>query len=304
MNSWTQVRQDALPLLKTIWENYQRHYGQWLAAALAYFTAFAIAPLIVIVLEIVALILGSNRQAMDLIFSYLQRDAGSGASAVRAIVMTTINEAHKGIFAEIVSWVILVVAAVGLFNAVQFALDHVWDLTPVKMSIWKAVQQRLVGFGALMSIAFLVLLSIGVNTVLNAAGGYLTHVFVGFATLLKVVDFLVSFGVIWLAFALVFKVLPDCRIEWRDVWTGAGVTAFLFVVGQFLLGWYLGRAAVSSSFGAFGSLVAFLIWVNYSAQIMLLGAEFTHVYAQRYGSKRYATTTRGEVPGATVAARP
>lgn len=300
----TQLRQDSVPLLKAVWQDYQRHYGQWLAAALAYFTAFAIAPLIVIVLEVAALILGSNRQAMDLIFSYLQRDAGSGANAVRAIVMTTINEAHKGIFAEIVSWVVLVVAAVGLFNAVQFALDHIWDLTPVKMSIWKAIQQRLVGFGTLMAIAFLVLLSIGVNTALTIASGYLTHVFVGFDTLLKIVDFVVSFGVVWLGFALLFKILPDTRVDWRDVWTGSAVTAFLFVLGQFLLGWYLGRAAVSSSFGAFGSLVAFLVWVNYSAQIMLLGAEFTHVYALRYGSKRYATATRGEVPSATVAARP
>ena len=304
MASLTQLREDSVPLLKTTWQDYQRHYGQWLAAALAYFTAFAIAPLIIIVLEVAALILGNNRQAMDFIFGYLQRDAGSGANAVRAIVMTTINEAHKGIFAEIVSWVVLVVAAVGLFNAVQFVLDHIWDLTPVKMSIWKAIQQRMIGFGALIAIAFLVLLSIGVNTALTVAGGYLTHVFIGFAALLKIVDFVISFGVIWLGFAVLFKYLPDTRVDWRDVWIGSAVTAFLFVVGQFLLGWYLGRAAVSSSFGAFGSLVAFLIWVNYSAQIMLLGAEFTHVYALRYGSKRYTTVTRGEVPSATAAARP
>jgi len=291
----TQLRQDATPLAKMTWQEYQQHNGQWLAGALAYFTAFAIAPLIIIILEIAALVLGSNRQAMNLIFGYLQRDAGPGAGAVRQIVTATINESHKGIMAEIISWIILVVAAIGLFNAVQFALNQVWDLTPVKLSIWKAVKQRLAGFVALMAISVLLLLSIAVNAVLTGAGGYLTHVFPGFATLLKIADFVISFGVIWVGFAILFEYLPDCHVEWRDVWPGAAITAFLFVVGQFLLGWYLGRAAVSSGFGAFGSLVAFLIWVNYSAQIMLLGAEFTHVYAQRYGSLRYAPTTRGEV---------
>jgi membrane protein len=304
MTSWTQLRQDLVPLAKLTWQEYQRHNGQWLAAALAYFTAFAIAPLIIIVLEIAVLVFGNNRQAVDLIFGYLQRDAGSGANAVRQIVTATFSEQHKGLVAEIISWVVLVGASIGLFNAVQFALDHIWDLTPVKMNIWTAVKQRITGFGALMAIAVLLLLSIVVNTILTAAGGYLTHVFPGFATLLKILDFAISFGVVWVAFAILFKYLPDTHVDWRDVWVGASLTAFLFVVGQFLLGWYLGRAAVSSGFGAFGSLVAFLIWVNYSSQIMLLGAEFTHVYAQRFGSKRYSTTTRGEVASGTVAASP
>jgi membrane protein len=123
-----------------------------------------------------------------------------------------------------------------------------------------------------------------------------------FPTLIKVLDFIISFGVITAVFALLFEYLPECHIEWYDVWPGALFTSFLFVIGQFLLGWYLGRAGISSTFGAFGGLVVFLVWVNYSAQIILLGAEFTHVYAQRFGSRR-SETTRGEIDmrsGATV----
>jgi membrane protein len=110
---------------------------------------------------------------------------------------------------------------------------------------------------------------------------------------MKLLDFFVSFGLIWLAIAFMYEFLPETHVEWRDVWIGSGVSAFLFVVGQFLLGWYLGRAGISSGYGAFGSLVVFLIWANYSAQIVLLGAEFAHVYALRYGSG--ARVTRGEI---------
>jgi membrane protein len=148
----------------------------------------------------------------------------------------------------------------------------------------------------MLGIALLLLVSIGVNALLTMMSAYLTHVFTGFATLMKIADFAVSFGVLWVAFALLYEYLPECRIEWRDVWAGAAVTSFFFVVGQFLLGWYLGRAGISSGYGAFGSLVVFLIWVNYSAQIVLFGAEVTHIYAQRYGSKAQAHATHGELP--------
>lgn len=282
-------------MAKTTWANFSRHNGQWLAAALAYFTTFAIAPLLIIVVEIASLAIPNHNQVLSVTFGYLQRDAGPGATAVKQIFSATFNEPHKGLIAEIIGWIVLVVAAVGLFNSVQFALNHIWELTPVKMNLWKAVRQRLFGFLVILALAALLLLSIFVNTLITGASGYLEHQFSGFATLAKIVDFFISFGVIWLGFAVLFEYLPECRIEWRDVWVGAALTSFLFCVGQFLLGWYLGRAAISSGYGAFGSLVVFLIWVNYSAQIMLLGAEFTHVYAQRHGSKSYTPTTRGEV---------
>lgn len=292
------LRRDAVPLLKQTWTQFQSHNAQWLAAALAYFAAFAIAPLIIVLVEIAGLIIHNHHQALNLIYGYLQRDAAGGAGAVKQIVAATFNRPRQGIIAEIIGWVIFIVAAVGLFGAVQFALNTVWDVKPKKMGFKAMIAQRASSFGVLMLLALIMLLSMGVNTVLTIAAGYLMHVSPLFPTLMKIVDFVVSFAVIGVAFAVLFEYLPECRIEWRDVWVGAGITSFLFVVGQFLLGWYLGRAGISSGYGAFGSLVVFLIWVNYSAQIMLFGAEFTHVYAMRHGSHATASTTRGVIDSA------
>ena len=272
---------EILPLFKQTWSEFQRHNAHWLAAALAYFAAFAVAPLIIVVVEIVGLVLGNHHQARDVIFGYLRQNAGAGAGAVRQIVASNVSHPRSGLVAQIIGWIVFVIGAIGLFGAVQFALNTVWDVAPKKMSIIQAILQRASSFAILMSIALLLLVSIGVNALLTLAAAHLTHLFFGFATLMKVADFIVSFAVIWIAFAVLFEYLPDCRIEWRDVWLGSALTALLFVIGQFLLGWYLGRAAMTSSYGALGSLVVFLVWVNYSAQIMLFGAEFTHVYARR-----------------------
>jgi membrane protein len=294
---WTQVRQEIVPVAKQSWADFQRHNAQWLAAALAYFAAFAIAPLIIVLVEIAGLVIQDHQRVLNMIFGYLQRDAGAGAGAVKQIVAATFNEPRKGIVAEIIGWIVFVVAAVGLFGAVQFALNAVWDITPKKMTLMQSIRQRASSFGVMLGIALLLLVSMGVNALLTMMSAYFTHIFPGFATLMKIADFFVSFGVLWVAFAVLYEYLPECQIEWRDVWVGSAVTSFLFVVGQFLLGWYLGRAGVSSGYGAFGSLVVFLIWVNYTAQIVLFGAEVTQVYAQRYGSRAHAgRTSRGEIP--------
>ncbi len=293
---WDTVRKEIVPVAKESWADFQRHNGQWLAAALAYFAAFAVAPLIIVLVEIAGLVIKDHQRVLNLIFGYLQRDAGAGAGAVKQIVATTFNQPRKGIVAQIIGWIVFIVAAIGLFGAVQFALNAVWDVTPKKMTLKDTIRQRLSSFGVMIGIALLLLVSIGVNALLTIMATYFTHVFPGFATLVKIADFVVSFGVLWAAFALLYEYLPECRVEWRDVWVGGGVTSFLFVIGQFLLGWYLGRAGISSGYGAFGSLVVFLIWVNYSAQIVLFGAEVTQVYAKRYGSQSEATSTRDEVP--------
>lgn len=291
---WAQVRQELVPVAKQSWAEFQQHNAQWLAAALAYFAAFAIAPLIIVLVEIAGLVIHDHQRVLNMVFGYLQRDAGAGAGAVKQIVSATFNQPRKGIVAEIIGWIVFIIAAVGLFGAVRFALNTVWDVTPKKTTIKEAIRQRLSSFGVMLGIALLLLVSMGVNAALTVMSAYLTHVFPGFATLMKIVDFAVSFAVLWGAFALLYEYLPECQIEWRDVWVGSAVTSFLFVVGQFLLGWYLGRAGVSSGYGAFGSLVVFLIWVNYSAQIVLFGAEVTQVYAQRFGSRAQSHATRGE----------
>jgi membrane protein len=293
---WSRLRQEIVPVAKQSWADFQRHNAQWLAAALAYFAAFAVAPLIIVLVEIAGLVVHDHQRILNMVFGYLQRDAGAGAGAVKQIVSATFNEPRKGILAEIIGWIVFIVAAVGLFGAVQFALNTVWDVVPKKTTFKDAIRQRISSFGVMLGIALLLLVSMGVNALLTVMSTYFTHVFPGFATLVKIADFAISFAVLWGAFALLYEYLPECQIEWRDVWVGSAVTSFLFVIGQFLLGWYLGRAGVSSGYGAFGSLVVFLIWVNYSAQIVLFGAEVTQVYAQRYGSRVQRPATRGEVP--------
>ncbi len=283
-------------VLKETWREFGRHNSQWLAAALAYFTMFAIAPLIIVFVEIAGLFLGSHHQMLNTIYGYMQQDAGkSAAGAIKAIVSATFNQQRRGILAEIIGWVVFFVAAIGLFSAVQFAINTVWDVQPPKLGILETIKERGIAFAVMLGITLLMLLSMGVNAGLTIAGNYLAHVFTGFALLMKVLDFVVSFGVIWVAFALLFEYLPDTRVEWRDVWAGAALTSLLFVAGQFLLGWYLGRAGVTSGFGAFGALIVFLIWTNYSSQIMLFGAEFTHVYSKRHGSGLRVPSTQGEV---------
>lgn len=286
--------QGLLPIFKTTWSEFQRHNAQWLAAALAYFTAFAIAPLIIVLVEIAGLFLGSHQQALNQIFDYLKRDAGAGAGAIQTIVQATFSRRRSGVLAQIIGWVVFLIAAVGLFNALQFALNTVWDVKPKRTGIWEAISTRWTAFLAILGVSALLFLSIALNTGLTIMAAALAHVAPFFPTLMKIADFAVSFGVLWVAFAFLYKYLPESSIEWRDVWVGSAITSLLFVVGQFLLGWYLGRAGISSGYGAFGSLVVFLIWANYSAQIMLLGAEFTHVYAQHHGSRSSRVTT-GEI---------
>ncbi|MBV9719363.1 MAG: YihY/virulence factor BrkB family protein [Candidatus Eremiobacteraeota bacterium] len=276
--------------MKATVAGFQRHKGQWLAAAIAYFTVFAVAPLIIIVVEIAGLILGRHQGVLDSLYGYLSQTAGkSAATGIRAIVSATFAQKHSGIMAQTVSWILFAVAAAGLFGSLQDALNTIWDVQPRKRGFLDTVRERAFSFAGVLCIAFLLLVALGANTVLTIAGQALAHVAPFFPTLIKAADFVLSFAIITVLFGLLFKYLPECQVAWTGVWPGAAGTALLFVIGQFLLGWYLGRAGISSTYGAFGGLVVFLLWVNYSAQIMLLGAEFTHAFASRSGSGKFET---------------
>ena len=281
----------AIALLRETWTAYQGHNAQWLAAALAYFAAFAVAPLIIVLVEVAGFVVHNHQHVLDVVFGYMQRDVGAGSGAVKQIVAATFNQPRKSVTAQAVGWAVFIFAAIGLFTALQFALNTVWDATNRSGGLLQTLLQRITGFAMMLAVALLLLLSVFANAALTTAAGYLTNLFAGLATLLKVADFLSTSALVCVLFALLFRYLPNARIAWRDVWLGAGLTAVLFTIGQFLLGWYLGRAGVTSVYGAFGSLVAFLLWANYTAQIFLLGAEFTHVYALRHGTLRVANRT-------------
>jgi|SRR5579862_1412625 len=274
-----------IPLLRETWAAYQRHNGPWLAAALAYFGAFAVAPLIIVLVEIAGFFLHNHQHVLDVIFTYMHRDLGSGSDAVRQIVTSTFDQPRRSLVSQVVGWALFVFAAVGLFNGLQFALNNAWDAADQKHGVWETIREKMLGFAMMLVVAALLLASVFANAALATASTYLAHVFSGLGALVQIADFLITFGLVWLLFALLFRYLPNARISWSDVRLGAGITALLFTIGQFLIGWYLGRAGLSSAYGAFGSLVAFLVWTYYTSQIFLFGAEFTHVYAQNHATK-------------------
>ncbi|MBV8331881.1 MAG: YihY/virulence factor BrkB family protein [Candidatus Eremiobacteraeota bacterium] len=296
-SAWAQSARQIVPLAKETFGEFQRHRAQWLAAAIAYFTMFAVAPLVIVTVEIAGFFLGKHQSVLNELYGYLSSSAGpSAAHGVQSIVTATFSQRKAGLIAQIVGWIVFVIAAVGLFGSLQEALNVVWDLKPGKKGLIGAIQTRLLSFGMVLAIGFLLLVSIGLNSALTAANAALVQAGGFVPIVLKLVDFAVSFGIVTGLFALMFEYLPDCRVAWKDVWLGAAVSALLFVAGQFLLGWYLGRAGISSTYGSFGGIVVFLVWAYYSAQIFLFGAEFTHVYATRFGSLR-SIGSRGEVIG-------
>jgi membrane protein len=276
---------EIVSLARETFGEFTRHKAQWLAAAISYFTMFAVAPLIIVIVEIAGFILGQHQVVLARLYGYVSATAGpSAAHVIAAIVTATFSQRKAGLISQIAGWAVFVIAAVGLFWSLQEALNTVWDVAPRKRTLLETINDRLFSFAAVLGISFLLLVSLGVNAVLSMASAAMMHVAPGLPASVKLLDFVASFATITALFALLFEYLPECRIAWRDVWLGAAVSSLLFVVGQFVLGWYLGRAGVSSGYGAFGGLVVFLIWVYYSAQIMLFGAEFTHVYARRFGS--------------------
>jgi membrane protein len=280
-----------VPLAKETLTEFQRHKAHWLAAAIAYFTIFAIAPLIIVVVEIAGFFLGQHEAVLSRLYGYISSSAGaSAAHGIQAIVAATFSQQKAGLLAQIIGWAVFIVAAAGLFASLQEALNTIWDVTPEKKTFLETIKGRVLSFGMVLGITFLLLVSLGVNAVLTIASHAMAHVIPGFPTLAKLLEFGVSFAMVTALFALLFEYLPERRIAWPDVWLGAAASAFLFVIGQFLLGWYLGRAGFSSGYGAFGGLIVFLIWAYYSAQIMLFGAEFTRVYARRFGSLQSSAT--------------
>lgn len=261
---------------------FTRHRSQWLAAAIAYFTTFAIAPLIVIVVEIAGAVLGSHRSVLTTIYGYVDANGGPDASRlVRSIVSTTFSHRRSGSFAQIATWAIFVASAFGWCGSVQEALNAVWDVPQAKRTLLQTLKARAIPFAMMLAIALLLLLSVFVNTAVAAANGMLARTFPGLPILATVLNVVAGLVLTTVLFALLFEGVPERRIPWRQVWPGALVSAVLFVAGQFVLGRYLAAMGTSSGFGAFAGLAVFLIWVYYSAQIVLLGAEFTRVYARR-----------------------
>lgn len=272
-------------LLKDTFTAWNDDRAPRLAAALAYYTIFALAPLLIIAIAVAAFFFDEAQVRQNMLSQIGEWVGENGRHAIEAMIEGA-RKPTTGLIATVVGLLTLAVAAGGFFNQLQDALNTIWGVQPKPgRGIWGIVRDRFLSFAMVLGSGFLLLASLIISAALSAAGRFVGGDAGSQAWLWQTLNLAVSFGITTLLFAMIFKILPDARVRWRDVWIGAAATAALFSLGRFLIGWYLGQAATESTYGAAGSLVALLIWIYYSTQILFLGAEFTQVYAQAHGAK-------------------
>src|SRR5687767_12230768 len=274
-------------LLKLSYQGWKEDRASRLSAALAYYTIFSLAPLLVIVIAITGLIWDVGLVRTQ-ILNQIQGLVGAEGADFIANLITSTGTPAQDIFATIIGVITLLFGALGVFNELHNSLNIIWEVKEEKAeSFWQAVKKaivdRFLSFTMVLGIGFLLLVSLVISAGLSATQELLGRAFPIPEFFLQLLNLIISIGVITVLFAMIYKYLPDAEIPWRHVWLGAFVTAILFSLGKMLIGIYLGNSAVASSFGAAGSLVLLLIWVYYSAQILFFGAEFTQVYANKYG---------------------
>ena len=277
---------------RQIWELTKKSVTAWRAdhassmgGALAYYTLFSTAPILIIAIAVAGFFFGEEA-ARGEIFVQLRGLLGDdGAAAVQGLLESASKPA-QGVVATLSSIALLILGATTVFAELQTDLDRIWKAPAAerKSGLWTLLRSRVLSFGVVLALGFLLLVSLILSAALAALGGWWGAYFEGWETILETINFVVSLAITTGLFAMIYKLLPSVDIAWRDVWIGATVTAVLFALGKTLIGFYIGRSSVASGFGAAGSFVVLMIWVYYSTQIFLLGAEFTGVYAREHGS--------------------
>jgi membrane protein len=256
-----------------------------MGAALAYYTIFSLAPLLVIAIAIAGLAFGAQAAQGEITGQIEGLIGHDGARAIQTMVQSAHKPAHSAV-ATMIGFVVLLMGASGGFGEMQDALNTIWHVNPdSQSSIRRIVKSRCLSFGMVLGIGFLLLVSLLLSAVLAALAKYLGGFLPIPAVLLHSIDFLFSLGFITVLFAMIFKLLPNVKILWSDVWTGAGLTSLPFTLGKFLIGFYIGKSVSASAYGAAGSLVIVDAWIYYSALLLYFGAEFTRVYATKFGSQ-------------------
>lgn len=277
---------------KSTWELIKATFADWsedkasrLAAALAYYTVFSIAPVLIISIAIAGLVFGHDA-AQGQIVNQIRGMIGEESAKEIETMIVSASKPSSGILGSIVGIALLLFGASGVFGQLQDGLNTIWEVEAKPgRGVWGIIKDRFLSFTMVLGVGFLLLVSLVLSTALAALGEYLNALLPGVSWLWQIVNFVISFGVITLLFAMIYQYLPDVNIRWGDVWIGAAATALLFTIGKFLIGLYLGNSDIGSTYGAAGALVIILVWVYYSAQILFLGAEFTQVYANEYGSR-------------------
>lgn len=275
-----------------VWPLLKQTLSEWMddnvpaqAAALAYYTLFSVAPMLIIAIAVAGLVFGQEA-AQGEIQKQLQSLIGDAGAKVVEDLVASASKPSSGIVATVVGILVLAFAATGVFAQLQDSLNTIWKVKKKPMNgLLAFLRQRLLSFAMVLGIGFLLLVSLVLSAALSAAGTFLMGLMPGWETVLQLVNLAIAFSVTTVLFAMIYKVLPDTRVAWKDVWLGAAVTSFLFSLGKLGIGLYLGKSSVSSSYGAAGSFAVLLLWVYYSSQLLFLGAEFTQVYSRWHGSR-------------------
>jgi membrane protein len=287
--------------LAYLWDLIEKSFAAWLddyapsmGAALAYYTMFSLAPFLILIIAVAGLVFGADAARGEIVLQLRGLIGEEGAAAVQGL-LTGASHPAKSIVASAIAVMTLLLGATSVFAELQSSLDRIWRAPALQQTTgpWALLRQRFLSFGMIVSIGFLLLVSLVVSAALAALGRWSGGFLPGWAVLLQVVNLVVSFGITTLLFAMVYRILPRVWVAWEDVWVGAAVTALLFNIGKLAIGLYLGIAGLTSGFGAAGSLVMILAWVYYSSQIFLLGAEFTWVFAHSHGSRAGETPEPG-----------
>lgn len=274
-------------LLRAAGENWVKDYAQSMGAALAFYTMFSIAPLLLIVISVAGFVFGEEA-ARGEIYVQLHGMLGSaGASAVQSLLEQVGRSSESGL-ATVFGSVLLFVGATSVFAELQDALDRIWRVPHRAPSsgLWSLLRARLLSFGMILGFGFLLIVSLALSAALAAVGRWWDPQAIGWLTAANAIEVSLSIGLVTCIFAMIYKVMPRAGVAWRNVWVGAAFTSLLFLAGKFLIGVYIGHSGISTLFGAAASLVVVLLWVYYSAQIFLFGAEFTWVYSHAFGSRK------------------
>ena len=276
---------DIWTLIKDTFSEWSEDKAPRLSAALAYYTAFSLAPILVIVIAIVGLVLDRGT-VQESVIQQVGGLAGSGGADLIRTMLEASQDFGANLMAMIIGIAALIFGATGVFGALQDALNTMWEVAPKpKQGILGFIKSRFFSFAMVIVVGFLLLVSLVISAALVALNEWSLALLPGFEVVFQILNVITSFLVITLLFALLFKYVPDAEIKWRDVWLGAVITALLFSIGKQAIGLYLGNSDPGSKFGGAGALVIILLWVYYSAMILFLGAEFTQVYANTFGSK-------------------
>ena len=278
---------DVSDLLKSAAVNWAHDYAQSMGAALAFYTMFSITPLLLIVISVAGIAFGEDA-ARGEIYGQLHGLLGApGASAVQGLLESA-RKTTESVTATALGTVLLFIGATSVFGELQDALDRIWR-APQRVrhaGLWGVVRARLLSFGMILGIGFLLMVSLAFSAGLAALNKWWDPLFDGWMSVANTIDLAISVALSTAVFAMIYKAMPRVRIDWRDVWVGAAFTSLLSMAGKILIGVYIGRSGISSGFGAAASLVVVLLWVYYSAQIFLFGAEFTWVYSHKFGSRK------------------